>query len=173
MDSNFNTILNKFLIANSNKVLLGVTLVSIFTLIVFIIVSIKLSKMIKRYDELMKGVSGGNLEDMILSYAKTVNSVKTDVKELSKKSDILEKELGFAVNKVYSKRYNAFPDMGSDLSFSLVLLNSKNTGVIITSIYGRDENRVYLKPVKRGECSYTLSPEEQELLYNAIKSETI
>lgn len=173
MNSNFSTILNKFLIANSNKVLLGVTVVSIFTLIVFIAVSIKLSKMVKRYDELMKGVSGGNLEDMILSYAKTVNSVKADVKELNKKSNIMEKELSSAINKVYSKRYNAFPDMGSDLSFSLILLNSKNTGVIITSIYGRDENRVYLKPVERGKCSYALSPEEQELLYNAVKMENI
>lgn len=173
MKTKFGIILNEFLIANSNKVLLGVTIISVFTLIVFIIVSMKLSKIIKRYDKLMQGVSGGNLEDMLLSYAKTVNSVKADVEKISEKNDILEKELGYTISKVSAKRYNAFSDMGSDLSFSIALLNKKNTGVLITSIYGRDENRIYLKPIDRGECSYTLSPEEKEVLYDVLKTKNV
>lgn len=173
MGSNFDKVFNQFLITNSDKVLLGVTVVSIFTLIVFIIISIKLSKMTKRYDELMKGVSGGNLEDMILSYAKTVNNVKKDVEGINKKTDILEKELGYTISKVSAKRYNAFSDMGSDLSFSVTLLNKRNTGVLVTSIYGRDENRIYLKPIDSGECKYTLSPEEKEVLDDALTTENV
>lgn len=63
-------------------------------------------------------------------------------------------------------------DMGSDLSFSVALLNDKNTGILITSIYGRDENRIYLKPVVEGVSKYTLSPEELEVLKKAILSKT-
>jgi hypothetical protein len=66
------------------------------------------------------------------------------------------------------KRYNAFPDIGSDLSFSVIFLNDHNTGVLITSIYARDENRIYLKPIVNGSCDYSLSPEEKEIVSRAI-----
>jgi hypothetical protein len=60
--------------------------------------------------------------------------------------------------------------MGSDLSFSVLLVNAKNTGVLLTSIYGRDENRVYLKPIVNGNSDYVLSPEEREILNKCISS---
>jgi len=57
--------------------------------------------------------------------------------------------------------------MGGNLSFSIALLNGENSGAIITTIYGREESRVYLKPVQKGESDFPLSPEEKEILEKA------
>ncbi|HBG17320.1 MAG TPA: hypothetical protein DDW93_11100 [Firmicutes bacterium] len=66
-------------------------------------------------------------------------------------------------------RYKAFSNIGGDQSFSLVLLDKKGDGVLLSSIYGRDESRTYAKSIKGGKSNYPLSDEEQEVLAGAIQ----
>ena len=157
-------IIGNFITANMEGLLLGVIILSIITLIVFISVNLKLSKIAKKYKELTKGVDGSNLEDLLLHQTKSLENVQEEIVELKHSVTQLEQDSCQMISKVYSKRYNAFPEMGSDLSFSVVFLNDKNTGVVLTSIYGREENRVYLKPIVEGKSSYPLSPEEKEII---------
>ena len=42
--------------------------------------------------------------------------------------------------------------------------DEENNGVVLSSIYGREENRCYAKPVIAGKSQYVLSKEEQEVL---------
>jgi hypothetical protein len=156
-----------FLTTHLDKVLLGLTALSLFILIVFISVNIKLVSISRRYNELMTGMDGKNLEALLINHLSMVRDMRAEVEELKEKIRLLEQESRLAVKKIYYKRFNAFPDVGSDLSFSVALLNENNTGVLITSIYGRDENRVYLKPVVGGNSSYALTPEEREVLNSA------
>ncbi|MGI9860651.1 DUF4446 family protein [Moorella naiadis] len=65
-------------------------------------------------------------------------------------------------------RFNAFPDTGSDLSFALALLNREGNGFILTSLYARDETRVFVKPVQEGRSRYRLSEEEEKALAMAL-----
>lgn len=157
-------IIGNFITANMEGLLLGVIILSIITLIVFISVNLKLSKIAKKYKELTKGVDGSNLEDLLLHQTKSLENVQGEIVELKHSVTQLQQDSCQMISKVYSKRYNAFPEMGSDLSFSVVFLNDKNTGVVLTSIYGREENRVYLKPIVEGKSSYPLSPEEKEII---------
>ena len=55
-----------------------------------------------------------------------------------------------------SLRYDAFEDVGGRLSFSCALLDEHGTGVVLTSINGRQETRVYAKPV--ATATSTLQP---------------
>ena len=57
-------------------------------------------------------------------------------------------------------RFNPFNDGGGNFSFALALLDAHNTGVIITSMYGREQNRVYTKKIVEGECENQLTDEE-------------
>ncbi|AYO32114.1 DUF4446 family protein [Biomaibacter acetigenes] len=166
--SDYIAIINDFLSVNLDKVLLALTAVSLFTLVVFIFVNIKLSAVTRRYNQLMSGMEGKNLEELLMSHIADVGKVKDDMDRLKDKMQELEKEGKLAIKKIYMKRYNAFPDIGSDLSFSVIFLNDHNTGVLITSIYARDENRIYLKPIVNGSCDYSLSPEEKEIVSRAI-----
>lgn len=161
-------LINDFVINNIDKFLLVIIILSIFILIAFIRVNLKLSKMTKRYKELMQGVNGSNLEELLLHQSGCINKAKEQINELKAHIAKLEQESRFMIKKVHSKRYNAFQEMGSDLSFSVVFLNENNTGLVLTSIYGRDENRIYLKPIFEGKSEYQLSPEEKEVISKAI-----
>ncbi len=65
-------------------------------------------------------------------------------------------------------RYNPFSDTGSDQSFSLALLDMDNNGYVITSIHGREINRVYAKHIEGGKSRHNLSAEEVEAIERAI-----
>jgi hypothetical protein len=74
------------------------------------------------------------------------------------------------IQKVGLFRYNPFDDLGSDQSFSLSILDSTNSGVILTSLHHRNFTRIYAKPIKNGEGdSITLSNEEKSAIVKAIK----
>ena len=87
--------------------------------------------------------------------------------KLSEELDALKKKSKFSVQKVALIRFNPFREVGGDQSFSVALLDGNNSGVVITSLYSREENRVYGKPVKNGESEYLLSEEEKEAIERA------
>ena len=72
------------------------------------------------------------------------------------------------VQKVGIVRFNPFPEVGGDQSFSIALLDENNNGFVITSHYLRELNRVYAKPVEKGISKYQLSKEEIEAINKAI-----
>ena len=80
----------------------------------------------------------------------------------------IDKDLENCVQKVGIVRYSAFQDTGSDLSFTLALLDEKNTGVVLNGIYSREMSNIYAKPVQNGKSSYTLSEEEQKAIKKAM-----
>lgn len=171
MTQNFFNLLHGFFEANLDKVLILLIAISAVSLIVFIIINIKLNKIAKNYLALMKGAGGKNLEELLIEYFQSVKQAMSEVAAIKERVNILEKDMLFAVQKVHIKKYNAFADMGGNLSFSMALLNGENSGVIITSIYGREESRVYLKPVVKGDPACALSPEEKEVLEKAMIKE--
>jgi hypothetical protein len=65
-------------------------------------------------------------------------------------------------------RFDAFEDMGGHLSFSAALLDGHGDGVVLTSINGRQETRIYAKPVVGGGSQHNLSEEEQEAIRRAL-----
>ncbi len=78
---------------------------------------------------------------------------------------------------VYKKcgiyRYNAYKDTGSDLSFTLALLNEKNDGVVLNGIYSRETSNIYAKPVINGNSAYKMTDEEKEAIKRAMNSSDI
>jgi hypothetical protein len=57
-------------------------------------------------------------------------------------------------------RYDAFDDIGGQLSFSAAMLDEHADGVVLTSITGRSGGRSYLKSVTGGVGASPLSDEE-------------
>ena len=73
-----------------------------------------------------------------------------------------------AVQHVGMVRYDAFEDVGGRLSFSCALLDDNGDGVVMTSINGRQDTRVYAKPVSSGRSSHNLSEEEDAAIRQAL-----
>ncbi len=79
------------------------------------------------------------------------------------------RRLESAVQRVGVVRFNAFPDVGGGQSFAIALLDAHGDGVVISSIHGRSENRIYAKPLKRWDSTYALSEEEKQAIAKAYQ----
>ena len=90
--------------------------------------------------------------------------------DVTKRVEDLELVARVAVQHVGLVRFDAFEDMGGHLSFAAALLDADGDGFILTSINGRQETRIYAKPIERGASRYHLSNEEQEAIRRAIAS---
>ena len=74
-----------------------------------------------------------------------------------------------AVQKVGFVRFNPFQDMGGDNSFVLALLDSEDSGVLISSLYTREGARLYGKRIEQGGTKYSLTEEEKQVLEETMK----
>jgi len=106
------------------------------------------------------GSKGIDLEEVIYSLGSEIKDSRQHLDLLQTTLSQLKSDFGFAVQKVGLIRFNPFNDGGGNFSFALALLDAHNTGVIITSIYGREQNRVYTKKIVEGECENQLTDEE-------------
>lgn len=100
---------------------------------------------------------------------KQFKDLKMDFDKLFREFSDLKASHQFNVQKVGMIRFNPFSEIGGDQSFSVALLDGKDDGVVITSFYTREGNRVYGKPIKKGESQYALSKEEVKAIETAKK----
>lgn len=156
-----------WLMENIQNVIIGLTAAIFLALIVFINVNMKLAKLNKRYEKMMRGAEGANLEELLQKHIEEVRFATEKVSRLDRDCQRLDATLRTCVQKVGLVRFNAFEDTGSDLSFAMALLDAGNNGVVISSIFGRSESRIYAKPVIAGVSNYFLTDEEKEALQKA------
>ena len=72
-----------------------------------------------------------------------------------------------SIQKIGVIRYNPFPDVGGNQSFSIALLDKNDNGLVITSLYTPDGTRVYCKPIIKSQSKYNLSQEEKAAIQKA------
>ena len=105
---------------------------------------------------------------MVLAHDQLLADARRAIAELQEdQRRLAEAQLGF-VQRTGLVRYNAFDDMGGQLSFSVALLDAHGTGVVITSINGRQDTRCYAKPVSRAASQHNLTTEEQQAIHQAM-----
>ncbi len=134
-----------------------------------IIISKQLSNLKGKYRYFMRGTKSVNLEQMIIDYMNSIDNTAAKIDVLNNELVDLKNQTDRCIQKCNIIRYNAFSDTGSDLSYSIALLDAYNNGVILSSIYGREESVTYAKPVEQGKCSYPLSVEEELVLDRCLK----
>ena len=152
--------------------LLGWVIITIIFVLLVITMMAKLSSLNKRYKKFLEKLgNGNNIEEDLETYMYRVEKVEKQNAEIANYVKTLDEDLTRCIQKVGIVRYNAFKDTGSDLSFTLALLDEHNDGVVLNGIYSREMSNIYAKPVKNGESSYTMSEEEKMAVQKAINSE--
>lgn len=161
---------NLISIINQNISFIVIGLLAIIVLLFIIVISLisTTNKLEKKYRRLMRGVNSKNLEDLINSKLEEIDKAMEKSEEAINECKVIREEIKGCVNKVAIMRYKAFPDVGSDLSFSIAILDAYNDGVLITGIYSRHDSTTYAKPVDKGISRYELSEEETYVLNEAI-----
>lgn len=155
------------------QVLMVISSLQFLLIVGWIVNRIKLKKMIKKYEGFLKGTEKNNLEEILLDHLSKVEQTQEVLKKQSEELRRLEKGAANCIQKVYTKRYNAFDNTGNDLSYSTALLDAHNSGFVLTGIYGRDYAVSYSKPIEGGKAKNVLSTEENEALQAAMNQKTL
>lgn len=136
--------------------------INILLLILVILLLYKVYKINKEYISFMEKMGNGkNLDEMLKIYLDDVKEIKQDNAEIKAYYTKLDNDISSCIQKVGLVRYNAFRNVGSDLSFAIALLDKNDNGIVFNGLYGSDSSNIYAKPIKNGESSYQLSPEEK------------
>ncbi len=120
----------------------------------------KIKKLKAKYNKFMNGLSDVSIEEVLEDCLYKVNGVIDKNKEIEYQINTIKRNMYYCIQKVGVVRYNAFDDVGSDLCFSIALLDNNDDGVVISSLYARDNSSTYAKPIARGKSKYALSAEE-------------
>ncbi|NLW08618.1 MAG: DUF4446 family protein [Firmicutes bacterium] len=147
-------------------------IIQVLGVIILLAIGWRLRNLIRQYRRLLTGKGEINLEEVLMSLGERT-------KRLEERLSLVEEELarnreealGY-LQKWSLMRYKAFANTGGEQSFSLVILDRKGDGVVLSSIYGREESRVYAKAIKNGKSSYPLSEEEEQVLARALSNKS-
>lgn len=137
-------------------------------MILLIVQMVKVGKLKKRLDRFVLGKDGESLEQEIASLFEDNKFLKSNADKNKKDIRTLYKRLETAYQKMGLVKYDAFSQMGGQLSFCLALLDENNNGFIINSVHSAEGCYSYTKEIRNGECAIELGREEAEALAIAM-----
>lgn len=149
-------------------VLLALAVILLIVFILLIIQICKCSKLKRRLDRFLVGEDGKSLEQEIVGLVEDNKYIKKTTESNRKDIRILYRNMESAYQKMGLVKYDAFNQMGGQLSFSLALLDENNNGFIINSVHSTEGCYSYTKEIKNGNCSISLGKEEEEALSIAM-----
>ena len=114
---------------------------------------------------------GGDLVDFAVSLQGRVDGLHRALDEITASLERLERRVDATVSRLSVVRYDAYENTGGHQSASVALLDSSRSGVVLSAIQGRDYARIYVKELDDGRAAVSLSPEEQEAVERAMRSQ--
>lgn len=168
--SGYSNLLNSIGLGNIDigYILIGLLVLLILLLILTICMIVKVNRLKGRLDSFVLGKDGKSLEQNIIALFEDNKFLKINTDKNKKDIRTLYKKMEGTYQKMGLVKYDAFQQMGGQLSFSLALLNENNDGFIINSVHSTDGCYSYTKEIIAGECSITLGKEEAEALAKAM-----
>lgn len=157
----------------ATEVLLYLVIVLLIMQVVFIGIVINLQMKHKRmqakHQIFMRGKDGKSLEKGFLEQFKTVEKLERAVKQNTRDIDTIYKRMKTHYQKIGIVRYDAFQEMGGNLSFVLTMLDENNNGWVFNAMHSREGCYTYIKEIIKGESYMELGEEERESLKKAMK----
>ncbi len=155
--------------ADSSTVAVVAAAFSLFALVIVVALAVRVGRLIRTYDALVGGDEQASFVCAVGRQTATAERLAAEVARLREELTVLRTGLSDVVRHVVVSRYDAFSDQGGALSFSMVLLDDRGRGIVLTSITARTEARTYVKQIRDGAGEQPLSPEEQAVLAEALE----
>lgn len=150
-------------------VIMGVVILALLIVIILLVIQIKKTNNLKqRLDKFVLGKDGESLEQEIVSLYDDNKFLKSSTEKNKKDIRELYKNMELAYQKMGLVKYDAFSQMGGQLSFCLALLDQNNNGFIMNSVHSTEGCYCYTKEIKNGESVLSLGGEEAEALAMAM-----
>lgn len=143
-------------------------LVILILLIISIVNMCSIQKSKKTYKKFMQGKSAKSLEQEIMGLFEDNKFIKNSIEKNRKDIRILYKNFESAFQKFGVVKYDAFSQMGGQLSFCIALLDENNNGFVINSVHSTEGCYSYTKEIKNGTSAISLGNEEKQALNIAM-----
>lgn len=156
----------EFIEKNTSTILIAVIFIFLFW---NIFLELRLKKEKERTTNFFKGKKAESLESIISELFKNQKRTEEKAHKALNKIKELDKAALHSIQKIGVVRFNPFSEIGSNQSFAIALLDQKDDGIVISSLYSKEGTRIYTKPIKNGESEYSLSKEEEESIKQALK----
>jgi hypothetical protein len=162
----------KLIQSNFQFITLALIILSLVFLFLIIIIFLKIKKINVKQKIFFEGKDAKSLEETVLKNSKSIVALDRDIQELYNIANQVHQLAAKGMYKTEIIRFNPFKDIGGDQSFSIALLNGKNSGLVISSMHTRENTRVYAKPIILGKSGkYDLTEEEKMAVKNAISAD--
>ena len=122
----------------------------------------------RRLRRLIGEGEGLGLDELLDKQFGRLDTVAERVEALNRLHHELEALLQHSIQKVGVIRFNPFADTGGDQSFAVALLDAQGNGVVLSSLHGRADTRIFAKQVQAGRSKHALSDEEQDAIRKAL-----
>lgn len=157
---------------------LGLLIILLFILLIIAIFLLlqnmkRINDIKKRLDVFVTGKSARSLEREMKEMFEENRLIMATTEKNKKEIINIHRQLRTTYQKLGLVRYNAFEQMGGNLSFCLVLLNEDNDGFLMNSVHSADGCYSYTKEIEKGKCKFDLGIEEKEALEKAIDSDLL
>ena len=126
------------------------------------------SRLRSRLRRILSDEGTAGLDEILDRQAKRIEQLSSRVDALNALEQELEAMSRLALQKVGVVRFNPFQSSGGDQSFAIALLDQAGTGVVISSLHGRNETRLFAKQIANGRSRHALSDEEQQAIRAAL-----
>jgi hypothetical protein len=122
----------------------------------------------RRLRRLIGEGEGVGLDELLDRQFRRLDTVAERVEALNRLHHELEALSQQSIQKVGVVRFNPFADTGGDQSFAVALLDAAGNGVVLSSLHGRADTRIFAKQVQAGRSKHALSDEEQDAIRKAL-----
>ena len=146
-------------------------IMQIILIILLVLLGDKYKRLQKSYSVFMRGKNGKSIEKTIFKKFEELEEISDLVKINEKEIEDLRKKVESHYQKAGIVRYDAFHEMGGNLSFALTMLDENDNGWILNAMHSREGCYTYIKEVVRGESYIELSEEEKQCLEKTIYQE--
>jgi Protein of unknown function (DUF4446) len=149
---------------------IAAAVVAVIGLVIALVLHLRLRR-VRAAQLTLQGSGGGDLVDFAVSLQGRVDGLHRAVDEVTAQLGRLERRVDATVSRLAVVRYDAYENTGGHQSASVALLDASRSGVVLSAIQGRDYARIYIKELDDGRAAVSLSPEEQEAVERAMKSQ--
>lgn len=150
-------------------IILALLMIAAYSRLFFL--NTKINRLKRRYDHLLRGKGDMDMEGLIRSHGEELDEFRKKLDDSLRSQKEMNTKVQFSLQKLGYVRYDAFPDSNNELSYTMVILDSFNNGIMITSLYGREQSTSFAKYIRDGKSKIKLSDEEKQALKMAINGE--
>ncbi|CAN5324452.1 hypothetical protein BH24CHL10_BH24CHL10_01550 [soil metagenome] len=135
----------------------------------FLVQSTRIGRAVRTYRELVRDQDGGTLHDRLVGSAEQAVRAGERMDEMEAMHSVIDQRTRRSLQHIGLVRYNPFDDTGSDQSFAIALLDDQRDGIVLSSLHGRTNTRIFAKPVADGGSPHNLSDEESQAIRIAVE----